>query len=344
MAAGYLHALLEQVGVPGNETNSPTTSTKLIYFPLIGFTPALNPEHLMRDDELRNTDQPLMALPERYGPQWDMEIRGYPDTLGFLLSLTLGLPTTTAGDGIITDPDTTAIPAGAWRHVWTAPFGPSGAFPQTAQFQGAYKDQSVFFKLKGAGCASLGIETPETGGMRVRGSGPALYMTRISDPSLTAAYESLAIRPFTRSNLTLPTWLSGTAVHEDFSLTIDNPMEPYSSLGIASRYPDMLDKGDPPITFTGSLPQRYLDADDYDALVNATGFTAVARWVSDSIIASSYPYKLYVQFDNAQYVGGGPNALENKRRLGASFDFKGTYDGAGASVTVTLVNATSSYA
>ena len=41
---------------------------------------------------------------------------------------------------------------------------------------------------------------------------------------------------------------------------------------------------------------------------------------------------------------GGPNALENVRRIGGTFDFKATYDGAGASATVTLVNATSSYA
>jgi hypothetical protein len=285
-----------------------------------------------------------MALSERYAPEWSLTTRNYPDTVGMLLKLALGAPTSTAGNGIITDPDGTPIPTGATRHVWTAPFGPAGVNPLTAQILAAYSDQSTFFKLKGAGISTLGIETPESGGGRLNASGLALYMQRTTDPAATPAYESLAIRPFTRGDLQIVTWLSGTATFEDFDVSIANPLDATASLGISSRFPDLLEKGDDPITFTGSVPKRVIDPDDYDALLNATGFTTKARWQSESIIASSYPYSMWVQHDNAQYLEGGPNALANTRRIGARFTYKATSDGAGASTTVSVVNATASYA
>jgi hypothetical protein len=344
MATGYCNAAYESI--PGNETNTPTLSTKILYPPALSFTPSLNPAHLERDDEIRNQDEPLLVLAERYAPEWSIESRNYPDTLGFLLKLILGAPTTTAGDGIIVDPDAATIPATATRHVWTAPFGPAGASPMTAQMRAAYKDQSTFFKLKGAACQTLSISTPETGGGRIAASGPANYMVRETDPSLTPTFESLAIPPFMRSGLTIPTWVTGGSTSiEDFSVTITNPVEPYSSLGIASAFPDAMEKAEAPITFTGSIPKRQLDPDDYDALLAATGFTAKAKWVSTKFIAAtSYPYSFWIQFDSAQYMSGGPVPLENKRRHGGNFDFKATYDGSGASVVCTLVNATTSYA
>lgn len=342
MATGYIHGATESI--PGNETNAPVLSTKVLYPPAVSFAPRLQPSHLMRDDEIRNLDEPLMALTERYAPEWDLESRMYPDTLGFLLKLIFGAPVTTAGNGVITDPDGTVIPIGATRHVWTAPFGPSGAFPMTAQWQVAYKDQGAFFKLKGAGCRQLSIETPETGGARIKASGPALYMQRITDPALTPAYESLAIPPFERGHLQIVTWLGGTGTTEDFTVNVENPMDPVATLGIASKFPDVLEKADSPITVTGSIPKRQLDIDDYDALLNATGFGTKARWLSTAIITGAYPYKFWVETDNSQYVSGGPNPLQNQRRVGATFDWKATSDGAGASSTFTLVNATASYA
>ena len=341
MALGYLHGLFESI--PGNETNSPTPSTKVIYFPLITARPSLGADHMERDDENRNQDQPLPVLPEAYDPSWEYESRAYPDLLGFWLKAMLGAPTTTAGNGVITDPDTVAIPAGAHRHVWTAPFGPAGASPQTSQLQFSYVDQAVYYKLKGAAVESLTIESPVKGGARVACSGPAAYMTRQANPSLTPTYESLALRPFTRGNLTLATWLSGTGTHEDFSINIANPIEMVRSLGIASRFPDVVEKGEGLIVVSGSVPKRQLDPDDWDALLNATGFSAKVKWINDSIIASAYPYKLFIEMSNCQYVAGDADELSNQRRIGGTFDFKATYSGS-ASVTITLVNATTSYA
>lgn len=345
MATGYLRGSWESI--PGNETNAPTLSTKKVFFPALSFTPTPGPNHMERDDEIRNSDEPLALLTERYAPTWALSMRNYPDALGFLLNTILGSPTTTAGNGIITDPDAVVIPVGATRHVWTAPFGPSGASPRTIEWIAAYKDQAFYTQLKGSAIQTMSLETPEAGGGRITASGPALYMpiTTTADPALTPAYESLAIPPFERSHLTLPTWLAGSATStEDFSVTITNPVDPYASLGIASKFPDVMEKTDAPIMFTGSIPKRQLDPDDYAALMAATGFAAKARWVSTSIIATAYPYKLFIEFDNAQYTTGGPAALENKRRIGGTFDFKSTSDGVGASTTVTLVNATASYA
>lgn len=343
MPSGYVRARIESI--PGNETNTPTFNAKVLFPPATSFAPSPNPAHLQRDDEIRNLDEPIALLAERYNPEWSMDCRMYPDVLGFMFTALLGQPVTTAGNGVITDPDTTAIPVGAYRHVWTAPFGPSGPSPKTLQFDAAYKDQSVFFNVKGAAIAQMQLTTPETGGGRFTANGPALYMPPpVVDPALTPTYESLAIPPFFRSHLTLPTWLTGTGTTEDVSLTISNPVEAYSSLGVASRFPDVMEKAEGPITFTGSIPKRQLDVDDLNALMAATGFPAVIRWKSTAIIASGYAYGLWVAMDNAQYAAGGPNALENVRRIGGSFDFRSTSDGVGASTTVTLVNATTSYA
>lgn len=342
MPTGY--ARISGESIPGNETNSPTLSTKKIFPPLLSLGLKPGTDHMERDDELRNQDEPLSVLTEAYDPTWSLSARSYPEVLGIVFKLLLGSPTTAVGDGIITDLATTAIPVGAFRHRWTAPFGPSGAAPNTAQVDVAYSDQAVYYKVKGAAASEFSMETPEKGGSRFEVSGPALYMDRQANPALTPTYESLAVRPFTRSGLTLPTNLTGTSTSiADFAVRIANPAEPYRGLGIASKWPDVMEKANEgPITVMAEIPHRQLDADDIDALKNATGFALLASFVSDSIIASSYPYKMFVKFDNAQYVDGDPDELQNRRRHGHTFTAKSTTASTG-STTIELVNATTSY-
>lgn len=345
MALGYLFEKFEAGGIGTEAAASSSFSTKTLYSPILTAKPDQGVTPLDRSDELRNQDQPLSLLPEAYEPSWgDYEVRMYPDVLGFRLKHILGAPTTTAGNGVITDPDTTAIPTGAYRHVWTAPFGPAGANPQTTEAVFAYKDQSTFFKVRGMACTELGITNPQEGGSRLSAEGIATYMSRIADPSQTPAYESLAIRPFTRGNLSLPTWLSGSGTHEEFELSIANPLDAVRSMSAASRSPDSIEYAEELRRVTGSLAQRNLDPDDWDALVNATAFSAIARWVSESIIASAYPYKFYAEMPNCQYSGGEVQELGNQRRHSANFEFAATYGGSSASATFTLVNATASYA
>lgn len=344
MPAGYVHCAGESI--PGNETNVPTLTTKLLYPPAQSWGPKTNPKHLMRDDEIRNQDEPLSVFTDSYEPDWEAEMRAYPDLLGFYLRILLEAPVSTAGDAIITDPDAVVIPVGATKHVWTAPFvgaGATNASPLTMQAQPAYKDQSVFFKQKGMAIEEFELETPEEGGAAIKMSGPNLYTVRQADPSLTPVYEALSVRPFVRGNLTLPTWLTGTGTTEDFSFKVNNKVEAVKSLGIASKFPDVMEKdNEGPVVVTGEIPKRQLDLDDWDALINATGFAAKAKWISDSIIASAYPYKLFFEMSNCQYVDGDPDPLSNKRRHGAKYSFRSTSAGA-ASTTITLVNATALY-
>ena len=341
MPSGYTRLAIESI--PGNETNAPTLSTKKLFMPVITFGPQMGASPLDRNDELRNLDDTLPVVPDSYDPSYQFDVRGYPDTLGFLLTWMLGDPVVGTGNGVITDPDGAVIPTGAFRHVWTAPFGPSGASPLTAQADLAYKDQYVFYKGKGFALAELEFDFPEEGGMMVRASGPGAYLDTQSDPSLTPAYESITIRPFTRGGLTLPTWLTGSGTHEDFGLRFASPVESVRSMGIKSKWPDVVEKANEgPITVGFSLDQRQIDQDDIVALRDATGFPIKAKVESDSIIAGSYPYRLWAQGSNAQYTEGDPEPLGNKRRHGHSFT--GRFSNAGsASATITLVNATALY-
>lgn len=340
MSTGYAQIKFETA--PGYEGSSDTLSTKTIYPPLINFKLGLGPSHLGRDDELRGTDDAVPVLAELFAPSWEAEVRMYPDLTGFFLKGLLGAPVTTAGNGVITDPDSVAIPAGAYRHVWTAPFGPAGASPQTMQAVVAYADQGVFWRVKGMATEKISIETPESGGVRLKLSGSATYAQRIADPSLTATPESISVKPFLRSGLTIVSWLSGSGTTEDYSTEITSPFETVRSLGVASKFPDVVEKTDI-VTVIGSIPKRQLDADDIDALLAATGFATKARWSNESVAAGSYTHKLWQEMSNAQYVDGDMDTLENKRRHGASFNFKASNAGS-ASCVLTLVNATSSWA
>ena len=345
MALGYLYEHLE-TGSPGTEAAASSSfSTKKLYSPIISAKPNLNPSHLDRSDELRNLNQPPTLLVDSFDPEAsDYECRMYPDVLGFRLAHIFGLPTTTTGDGIITDPDTVAVPVGAYRHVWTATsILPVGAAPQTVEQTYAYTDQGVYFKKRGVACTELNISNDDAGGSKLTWEGPALWLDDISDPGLTAAFESLAIKPFSRRHLTLPSWLSGTGNPDDFELTLTNPAEPYRSMGVASGFPDKMEKTDDLPRVTGSISKRQLDVDDWNALVAATAFSATARYVSESIIASGYPYKFYVQMPNCQYSGGEIAQLDNVRNRGAEFPFVATTPSASAAWTLTLVNATASY-
>lgn len=339
MANGYWKAAYESI--PGAEGVTPTLSTKVIYLPVISVKADPGVDHLERDDELRGSDEPLPVIPESYAPKWDATLRGYPDLLGFFLKAMLGAPTSTAGNGVITDPASVAIPTGATRHVWSAPFY-SGSTPQTFQSIFAYKDQATFFKQGGCMTDTLALTTPDKGGMQAKFSGPSMFMQRIADPSLSPSYETLALKPFLKSGLKL-SWLTGAATVQDFTLNATAPVQATRTLGAGSKFPDLAEKGDGLITFSGSVAERQIDPDDFDALMAATGFSALASWLSDSFITGSYPYKLFVAMSNVQYMGGDLDELSNKRRLGASFNFKATNAGS-ASVVVTLVNATSSYA
>jgi hypothetical protein len=348
---GYVQEKFE-TNVAGNETNAPTLSTKIFYPPVIGFTPDPGTKPMERDDELRGSEEPLSVIPEAFDPTWAIRGRAYPDHTGWRLKHILGPPTTTAGNGVITDPDAATIPTGAYRHVWKSTdaswgklSGSALANPMTAQMIAAYKDQGVFVKIKGAACDTLGIDNPESGGVTLSANGPALFLDdTIADPALTPSYEAAATTPFLRGNLSLPTWLTGSGTKDDFGLQIAAPADRVRSMGSGSKWADIMEVGDGLLVVTGSVALHQLDPQDVAALRASTGFAIKAKWLNDTVIASGYKHSLWVEGANGQYVGGGPAALANTRRIGGSFNFKLTTAGSGVATTITLCNSTASYA
>ena len=362
MANGYLHGKYEQNGAtdyapkPGNESVTPSYSSKLMYFPITQAKPTLGADPAERDDELRNTDQPALRITDTYDPTWEYQSRLYPDLGGWHLGQMFGRVAnyTVAAGTSATDLDgTTALATGQYSHTWAAPFGPTGAIPQTSRMVYAYKDQSTFYEARGCATEQLEIDTPDKGGVEIKASGPALYLNTLADPSLTPSYETLAIRPFVHGNLaiTYPT-LSGSTLKDNtgttsgFSVSVRNPIAAVRTLGINSLFPDRMERDEGLITITGTITKRNLTAADWEAMRNLDTFSITAKWVSNSYItgSSGAKYGLSLTIPAAQMVSGDIDDLDNKRRHGASFNWIATYNGTDPSATWKLVNATSTYA
>jgi hypothetical protein len=343
MGKSYVREQLEKS--PGYEGTTPELFKKKLDSPATSIDNAPEPSPLERDDEMRGSDEPLQIFADEFNPTWGFASRAYPDLLGFRLTHILGPPVSTAGDGAaVKDPEGKSVPVGATMHVWSAPFGPAGASPLTVDQILAYVDESTFVHVQGAGAEELTLSSDEAGGVKLAAKGPALYWNPIADPGLTPAPESLAVRPFMRRGLKVVTWQGNVRDLENFGVTVNNPISADRSMASGSGFPDILEKGDGPIVVTIEAPKRHIRKTDLEALMNAERFEMKASWISQSkIAATSYPYSLWLEGDGAQYTGGGPASLENKRRIGATYQAKLTSDGVGASSKFTLVNATASY-
>lgn len=344
MSLKYVEARFETGTGPGNEAGvSSSFATKVIYFPLEEFSFDLNAAQLRREDELRTTNEPIRFDQESFEPDWSMRIRMYPDSFAWLLKAHLGAPVTTVGDGIITDLATIAVPVGAFRHRWTAPYA-VGAGPQTVMFRVVDPESSMFWDIRGATIETLGVTSPDSGGITAAISGKANYASRIADPGLTAAYESLAIEPFLRNFASLA-WLASSAVTDSFEWQISKEVDHYRSYGGASKSPDKVDHGEGVVRVSGSINKRTINQTDWDAFVAATRFTMLAGYVHADFAVGAYPYKVFVQAPStsAAYTTGGPDAIQNRKRTPAAFNFEVTRDSA-ASCVIECDNSVASYA
>lgn len=344
MPKSYLRERFEsEPGYEGNEEAK--LSTKTLDAPAQSVDNAPEPSPLERDDELRGADEPLQVFEDEHDPTWGLTQRAYPDSLGMSLTHLLGPPKSVEGDDeAIKDPDDNKVPKGAFMHTWEAPYGPSGPNPITTDLVLAYEDEGSYVHLSGCGAEELTLNSDDAGGVKLARKGKALFYEPIADPEITPTPESLAIRPFQRRGLRVSKWQGDPQLLEQFNLTITNPLEVARSMGVASAFPDLMEKGEGPILVVIEAPKRHFRTADLEALLGATRFEVKALWESLSKIgATAYPYRFWAQGDGGQYTGGGPSALENKRRLGATFQTKLTSDGAGASSKFTLVNATKSY-
>lgn len=218
-----------------------------------------------------------------------------------------------------------------------------GITAKTFQALLAYVDEATFLKAQGCGLSQLQMDAEGN----LDGSGLALVASRVADPNLTPAFTTQAVPHFRRGDLSL-SWLTGSGTTEDFSFQIANSLNARRTLGLAtpSYFPDAMEHGDEKVKLTGSIPKTVLDPDDYDALVNASTWSARARWKSPKTIgATSYPYTMWLDMPACQYMEGEPDELANKRRFGQQLGFWAAWDEtAGYDFRITLVNALSTAA
>jgi hypothetical protein len=348
------YARLAGETTPGTEASAATLTSKKVFVPADEVTLVRGEAFLNRDEEMRGLTEGVPLVPETFTPSWGLKSRLYPDTLGIVFANAFGLSATgetggthyvaTAGNGVITDPDSVAVPTGATRHVWTAPLGPSGLTPRTCRIDGSYGNEGVFMVGRGCATEQIQIETPDQGGAMLTAGGPALYVDEQSDPSLTPTVETVATRPMMRGGQAVVTWLSGSATMNGLDIAIGLPVEAVRALSAtASLYPSEMEKGDALMAVTGSVDLRHVDSSDLAALKAATEFAAKIRWKSDTAITGSYAYGLWIEMSAAQYSEGTPDPIQNRRRHGARFNFRAARN-ASASVTITLVNNVASYA
>lgn len=316
-------------------------ATDAVFFPLT--SAELNPETdwLDRSNELRSIEGSVANVVDLIHPTARLAERAYFNNLTWLLALSGFVPTYTAGNGIITDPDGTVIAAGANRWVFNKR---SGAAAQTAQLTACYAPTGPWLKGQGFAVSQLGLNAVGELDCSLDG----LVLARLgSDPVLVPAYDVSAILPARRADLTV-TWLASSAVTNEFSLSIANPLFPYSSFSLAtpSLYRDKMEQGDDRVRLTGSISKRSLANADWDALLAATTWSAKAKWKSQKVIGvTATKYGLWVEMPGCQYSSGAPEALGNKRRFGASYDFWAAFDEtAGYDVKITLVNAVTAIA
>lgn len=343
MARTYVEARYE-TGTPGTEAAvAGGFSAKSIFFPGTSFQLIPNPSPLNRNDEMRAANEPLRTFTEYYEPGWSLSQRMYPDSLAFWLKAHLGPPVTTAGNGVITDLDAVAIPAGATRHDWDAPYA-IGTTPQTSMFRVADPDDSMFFDVRGATVEKISISMPNSGGAQLDISGRANYASSIADPALSATYESLAIAPFLYAHGGL-SWLAGAAQCETISFDIEKAIDHIRTFGGGSKWPNLIEHGEGVVLLGGKFDGRRITTADWAGMIADTRFTALVKWIHSAFITGAYPYKAYVQAPNtsAQLISGGPAAFQNTKRTPASWDFTFTRDAA-QSAKIQVVNATASYA
>lgn len=212
----------------------------------------------------------------------------------------------------------------------------TGLNAKTAQLLLCYLANNVFIKAQGVGCSSLSFASE--GGLQAALS--ALVYARIADPNLTPAFDTQAIPPFRRGDMTVD-WLSSSGTTQDFNWQINNPLVKRRTFAVSSYFPDVHEQGDEKVSLTGSIAKSTLATADIDALLAGTTFAAKIRYTSPtSILATNAKYKMLVELPRMQLLAGSPDDIGNKRRFGGSYDFRAAWDEtAGYDFRITLINS-----
>ena len=324
---GYIQGKLEQAPKP--ENGAQAVSSVIVYHP--GTSIDMDPKVtvLERKDELRGG---FYAMPHSgvaaYDPDGTMEGRLYPEALGQLLSCAIGDDTPTAGVAGY-------IHTYAWRQT---------EIPQTMQLIFA-PPAGGFWQANGVGVDELDVKV-EANAWHYTAKLMALVAKPVTDPVATPSYETGT--PWRAGQMSL-TWLSNTAITEDFSWSIKNGLKQERSFTTAgSYYPDSIVYDAALPVVSGSIPKRSLAAADWDALVNGTPFSAVITMTHSEMIGggqSVTPFKLTITMPACQYVGAKIDAIKNERRNKATFDWEARWDtGTTKWCDIVLRNATATYA
>jgi hypothetical protein len=339
MATGYLRWAIETT--PNSEGESSGVSATTFDIPYMEAWVDPKPTLMNVDDEVTgypaSAPSPLVA---EYAPEGSIKCKARPPYLGAMLQTCIGAVTTTAGNGVITDPDGQTIPTGAYRHVFN---WATGAVPKTAQLNfSAPGTGALHFKAQGVAVEDMGF-TFEDGVFLLNLALKGLVCLNISDPSITPSLPT--VKPFVSGQMHL-TWLAGSAVTEDFSFNLKNTLDIFKSFTTTSKYPDEVEFGqEPPVqSVVGSIPKRALDVDDWNALINCTTFAGTAHITHDEIIASGYRHQMWLEMPKCQYVEATPEPAKNTRQQKAAFNWEAKWDtGTSKFATVTLVNNTAAF-
>lgn len=337
---GYVQWALEQA--PNAEGGANAVSSNVFYLPCSSFEFDPKPSMLEYGDELRGF---FARSPHggaaMYAPEGSFDLRLYPATLGAILHALCGSCVTTAGNGVITDPDAVAVPVGAYKHVFA--FKATDP-PQTGQM--IYSPPAGgFYKAHGVAVDECSFATAD-GSWQMAAKLLGLHHETIADPTLTPSYETAL--PWREGQMAL-TWLAGTATTKEFDWKVTNGLKAERQYTTASLYPDsMVYDANLPIV-GGSIPKRSFDVDDWNALVNGTTFAAKLKMVHSTAFAPvgavTYKHTLWVEMPACEYVGGKRDPIRNERRNEAVFEWEARWDTATAKwITITLVNATPAYA
>jgi hypothetical protein len=164
-----------------------------------------------------------------------------------------------------------------------------------------------------------------------------------ADPAITPSHDSPSAHMFLERDL-IVTWRSGSGRVKALPWQIENPIQPERNHGTRSAFPGLLLYGEGFVTLTGTVELADADPDDRTAHYEGETFAALAHYQSRSKIGSSGArYEMFVNAPAAQITAGpGAEDLAAKRRFGATYGWKATYDtAAGYDFQITVTSALS---
>jgi len=294
----------------------------------------------------------------QYAPQITLKLRCRPNGLAVLLFWICGSQDTTTGasgsvlgDGNTSDVTTTAVfstptsdkvATGTYQHHWqwspATRIVPQTALVKFAPLMGTSPGNGWI--LSGAAVESAAFAFDSDNSLSVTLTIKGLYFTPAnaggSYPtfSLTPSFDTF--KPYAKGNLSLDsgtTQLSNPSTSKvmDWNMTTTNTLDNYFAFTQNTLYPDSVEFSDVWPTVTGTLTKRICLASDYDAYRNATAVPATFYLKSTNYLTGTSPAKFVAWFPGMQYTNFTPDAITNKRLIGASFDYAGRLDGSSGS-------------